>query len=230
MIDTIVVSTQEQKDGLIEVLKKYHCDIPDIKVILAGGIEYLKYPEKPRRPYSLIAVSRLSIRKKVDWIVKSVIKAHSLNSNITLDIYGRGECWPDLEKIVEEHGAKSYIKFMGYCDVTDVYKNYEVFITASIWETLGLSTMEAIGFGASVIGLDVPYGNRLFVKNGENGYLVDYDKDNVDEEKLINTFAEKIIEIFEDEQRLEQFHQASYKNASRFFTQIIEEKWKNLSI
>ena len=61
-------------------------------------------------------------------------------------------------------------------------------------------------------------------------YLVDYDKDNVDEEKLINTFAEKIIEIFEDEQRLEQFHQASYKNASRFFTQIIEEKWKNLSI
>ena len=109
MIDTIVVSTQEQKDGLIEVLKKYHCDIPDIKVILAGGIEYLKYPEKPRRPYSLIAVSRLSIRKKVDWIVKSVIKAHSLNSNITLDIYGRGECWPDLEKIVEEHGAKSYI-------------------------------------------------------------------------------------------------------------------------
>ena len=51
MIDTMVVSTQEQKEKLAEDLKKYQCFVPEIEVIPAGGIEGLKYPEKARKPY-----------------------------------------------------------------------------------------------------------------------------------------------------------------------------------
>ena len=90
--------------------------------------------------------------------------------------------------------------------------------------------MEAIGSGTAVIGLDVPYGNRLFIKPEENGYLIDYDMRNVDEEKLIDILAEKILDIFEDEQRLERFHQKSYEIARGFLTEWIEEKWKKLLI
>mgnify|MGYP002509176014 CR=1 FL=1 len=40
--------------------------------------------------------------------------------------------------------------------------------------------MEAIGSGTAVIGLNVKYGNRLFVHSEENGYLVDFDSSYVD--------------------------------------------------
>ena len=258
MIDTIVVSTQEQKDNLLELLHKYHTDVPSIEVIPAGGIEYLQYPEGARRSCSLVSVSRLSPRKKVDWLIKGVLKAHEINPDITFDIYGDGSCRSALEKIVEEGQAQSYIRFMGYGDVTNVYRNYEVFVTASICETLGLSTMEAIGSGAAVIGLDVAYGNRLFVRPERNGYLIslsavssrpvtndqnekwintaplatdkfiDYDVNDIDEEKLTDVMGEKIVEIFRDDQRLEKFHQISYEIASEFLNSVIEEKWKKL--
>lgn len=230
IIDTMVVSTQEQKEKLAEDLRKYHCFIPNIEVIPAGGIEYLKYPEKVRRPNSLIAVSRLQMRKRPYWIIKSVIKAHKRNSNITLDYYGKGPLEAELQTMIEENQAQSYIKLMGYREVTDLYREYEVFITASIWETLGLSTMEAIGSGTAAIGLDVPYGNRQFVQSDGNGYLVAYDGMNVNEEKLTDMLANKIVQIFEDEQRLERFHQRSYEIAGVFLTQQIEDLWKKMLI
>lgn len=218
LIETMVVSTQEQKEEVIRRLGEYNCIVPDIKVIPAGGIEYLHHPKSGRKPYSLISVSRLDPRKKIDWIIKSVVEAHSVNPNISIDIFGRGVEWymKYIEKIVFDNQAQSYVRFMGHTNVMDVYENYEVFITASTWETLGLSVMEAIGAGTAVIGLDVKYGNRIFIHPGENGYLIDYSYANLDENKIISDMAKRIVEIFSDEERLEQFHIKSYEIAERF--------------
>lgn len=230
-IDAMVVSTQEQKIELIEKLQEYGFSIPEIEVIPAGGIDCLRYPETDRRPYSLISVSRLDKRKKIDWIIRSVIKAHQMNPEISLDIYGRGngEHTQYLQNIVSSNQAQSYIRFMGQVDVAEIYKNYEVFITASLWETLGLSMMEAVASGMAMIGLDVKYGNRLFIQPDVNGALVDFDVSCLnDEEKLITEMAKKIVDIFSDKERLEKFHQCSYKIAKNFFSEMIQKKWMNL--
>ncbi|XCP84454.1 glycosyltransferase [Roseburia hominis] len=228
----MVVSTQEQKDELIEKLQEYECHVPNVEVIPAGGIGHLRYPAGKRKPYSLVSVSRLNPQKKVDWIIRSVVKAHEINPSILLDIYGSGknDYIYFLQNIVCENHAQDYICFKGHMDVTEIYRDYEVFIAASTMETLGLSVMEAIGSGAAVIGLDVKYGNRLFVRPGQNGYLVDYNHVgiDVDENKLIDGMAERIVEIFEDEERLEEFHRVSYEIAKNFSTEIIREKWEKL--
>lgn len=108
------------------------------------------------------------------------------------------------------------------------YKHYEVFVTASTWETLGLSVMEAIGSGAAVIGLDVKYGNRLFIHPEVNGYLIDYNYVDADDNKIVNDMAEKIVEIFSNKERLEVFHKNSCKIAMKFTSKIVAEKWKEL--
>ena len=81
-----------------------------------------------------------------------------------------------------------------------------------------------------MIGLDVKYGNRLFIQPEKNGYLVNFHKDNVDgdDEKLTDIIAGKIIEIFTDEERLDKFHRNSYEIAAGFSSEIIKEKWKVL--
>lgn len=230
MIDTMVVSTEEQKRELTEKLLEYRCEVPKITVIPAGGIKKLKYPVGRRRPYSMLSVSRLAKRKKVEWVLKAVIKAHRVNTSISLDVYGQGDSLSYLQDIVSKNQAEAYIRFMGWTDVTEVYQNYEVYITASLWETLGLSLMEAVASGNAMIGLDVKYGNRLFIRSGENGYLVNFHTDYVDgdDEKLTDEMAKKIIEIFADRERLEKFHQCSYEIAEKFSIEMIEKQWKNL--
>ena len=230
-IDKIVVSTQEQKKELVEKLREYGQRISDIEVIPAGGLSRLRYPRTKRKPYSLLAVSRLDTDKRVDWIIKAVIKAHRENPKISLAIYGNGKpaYIQELQRLVIENDAQLYIRFMGYADVSEVYKNYEVFLSSSLLETLGLSVMEAIGSGMAAIGLDVKYGNRLFIRPGENGYLVDVDPKNVEDgEQQIEDMAEKIVEIFRDKKRLEEFHRRSYEIAGEFLSSEIEEKWRRL--
>lgn len=231
-IDTMVVSTQGQKEDLIKNLEEYKCGIPNVEVIPVAGLERLRYPEKERKRYSLITVSRLYPGKKIDWIIKSVIKAHEKNPNIFIDICGSGgsDYYQYLLDIVSTNNAQSYVRFKGYIDVTEVYKDYEVYISASLRETLGLSLMEAVGSGTAMIGLDVKYGNRLFIRPEKNGYLIDYDREYIegDDSRLIDDMAEKIVEIFADEERLKEFHRASYEIAKGFSTELIAEKWKDL--
>ncbi|MCI9336731.1 MAG: glycosyltransferase [Lachnospiraceae bacterium] len=233
MINAIVVSTEEQKCELVERLQEYGCAVPEIRIIPAGGVDSLKCSEKGRQPYSMLSVSRIHRRKKVEWVIKSVIKAHKKNPNIFVDIYGEGvdkDYYQYLHNIVSQNEAQSYVRFMGWTDVTEIYKNYEVYITASLWETLGLSLMEAVASGTAMIGLDAKYGNRLFIQPENNGYLVEFHTEYVDgdDDKLTDAIAEKIVDIFSDETRLREYHNNSYRIAQTFCTNNLTDKWEAL--
>ena len=110
----------------------------------------------------------------------------------------------------------------------EIYKDYEVFLTASTFETLGLSILEAISSGTAVIGLNVRYGSRLLVRPGENGYLIDFDPGSSEEEKIVDRIAEKMVDIFTDQERLERFHEHSYDISSQFMVQEVGDSWKRL--
>lgn len=231
-IDTMIVSTKEQKTELISKLQEYSRYVPHIRVIPAGGVDCIRRTDQQRKRYSMLTVSRLDQQKRVEWLIKSVIKAHEVHPEISLDIYGTGvsEYQKYLQNIVSENNADAYIHFMGQQNVTEIYKNYEVYISASVIETLGLTLMEAVSSGNAMIGLDVKYGNRLFIKPEKNGYLVDFDLKyiNSNDAELINRMADKIIEIFHDRQRLERYQLHSYEIAEKFRTPVIKKKWEKL--
>lgn len=177
-IDYFVVGTDEHKRSLEAFLKEYDCFVPHIAAIPPGAIPEGKLKSKNNRwQGSIISASRLSPRKGIDILIKSVIKAHEINQTINLDIYGSGndEYTSYLQNIVKDAGADDYIHFKGRCNLEKIYPHYELFASFSLWETFGLSLMEAVGDGLAMVGLDVRYGNRLFIHPDENGYLVDFD-------------------------------------------------------
>lgn len=233
-INTIIVSTEEQKKELIQKMKEHHCHIPTIKNIPANGLEQLFYPSKKRRPYSLVTASRLDQRKKIDWIIRSVIIAHHKHPQLTLDIYGTGSDneFAKLKQLVHEHHAESYIQFKGHCNMYKRYLDYEAYISASLGETLGLTLMEAAGSGNALLGLDVKYGNRIFVQDRINGYTTSFDfskiNDNKYIEKLINAMADNIVKLFDNSSALENFQKESYQIASCFLNEKIEKQWLEL--
>ena len=81
--------TEEQKKELQNTLTQYGWHIPNIAVIPAGGLTKLCVPSDLRKPYSILTVSRLDIRKKIEWIIEAVAIAHRTIPNIFLDIYGK---------------------------------------------------------------------------------------------------------------------------------------------
>lgn len=200
-------------------------------MIPVGAVESLCI-SNGRKPNSIITASRLVNEKRIDLVIRAVIEAHNSNNQITLDIYGKGDkpVEDKLRKIVKENNAESYIRFMGHQSLENVYQNYDLYISMSMFETFGLTLLEAAASGCALIGLDVPYGNATFIKEGYNGCLIDYSynqsKDSVIElEKLV---AERILKILSNKDILNKFSNNSYELANNYLLYKIEEKWKEI--
>ena len=229
-IDTFLVSTQEQRDDLIRCLEEYGCRQTDVVCLPICGIDSLRC-QKNRIPFSLLTVARHDPRKKLDIAIRSVILAHERIPELFLDLYGRGdEEYTDyLKEIVVQNGADSYIHFKGYCDVKEVYKNYEAYLSTSLWETFGLTLLEATASGNAIVGFNVRYGNRLFIKNNENGYLVNLEYERMDEacyvDMLVESLADRIVKLFSDSEKLSKMQEKSYEIASEFWEYKISKQW-----
>lgn len=228
-IDLMIVSTEEQKEDIRTKLLEFSKEIPRIEVVPAGGLADIKRTKEFRKPHSLVTVSRLVPGKKVDWVIESVIEARKGIPELTLDIYGEGKATSALKELVHQYNAEEYIHFMGHCDVSEVYKNYEGYISGSVFETLGLSVMEAIGSGNAVIGLDARYGNRVLIEDGKNGRLIKFSPDDIQNpqrvKEIISDMAKCIVEVFSDEEMLLAYQEHSYQIAERFLNDKIEKKW-----
>lgn len=117
---------------------------------------------------------------------------------------------------------------MGYQSLENVYKNYDLYISMSMFETFGLTLLEAAASGCALIGLDVPYGNATFIKEGYNGYLVDYSYNQSEESEieLVESVSERILKIVNDKEILNEFSKNSYVLANNFLLDKVAYKWE----
>ncbi len=232
-IQTMVVSTEEQNAALGETLRELEFAAPEIKTIPVVWLDRIRRPEAERKRKSVVCVARLNERKKIEWTIHTIIKAHDLDPEITLDIYGMGAAkyTQYLENLIRDHNASEYIMLKGHRDnVAEVYQQYEVFLTTSLWETFGITLLEAVGAGLAMVGLDVRYGNRLFIEDGRNGWIVPYDPSHMHQEcpEETNLLAERVADILSDEEKLRKFSERSYEIAERYLPEQISGKWKEL--
>ena len=225
-VDFFIVATDGQKELLAQQLKDYNGLEPKIFTIPVGSLTELKQAQEPRKGYSLITASRLATEKHIDWLIKAVAKVHQELPEITFDIYGSGGEEEKLRKLIEEEQAQDYIKLKGHADLTDIYRRYDLYLTASTSEGFGLTLMEALGSGLPLIGFDVRYGNQTFIREGENGYLLPLPNQRIEEE-IATAYAEKICLIYK-EQNLERLRQGAYERGAAFLTARVEEAWDHL--
>lgn len=225
-IDFFITATDLQNDILSKQFEQYVGYIPRIRTIPVGSLDQLKKSKKRRNPYAMITASRLANEKHIDWLVRAAIKAKKQVPELTFDIYGEGGEKGNIARIIEENDANDYIKLLGHVNLDDVYVNYELFVSASTSEGFGLTLMEAVGSGLSMIGFDVNYGNPTFIRHKGNGYLIPIDLDEDSNEVIVNCLAKHMVNYFN--KGLKQSHETSYEIAEPFKTTKIVKKWKNL--
>ncbi|GFZ26614.1 accessory Sec system glycosyltransferase GtfA [Lactobacillus corticis] len=222
--DFFVVATAQQKAKLAEQFQQFQHYVPPIYVVPVGNLAKIRYAEN-RRPYSLITASRLASEKHLDWLIQAVVKVHATFPQIRFDIYGEGGERTHLSQLIKDLSAESYISLQGHRDLTEVYQDYELYVSASTSEGFGLSLLEAIGSGLAMVGLDVPYGNPTFIQNGKNGVLVPYRRGE-EADVTIQNLANGIIQALRGD--LQQQHQASYQLAQQFTQAQVAKKWQGL--
>lgn len=221
-IDYWIVSTQSQKNELEKFLTFYGGG--NIIQIPVAGIAQNTYTQNPRYPYSIMAASRFEKRKRIDLLIKSVVEAHKHLPKLELDLYGDGLSHEvtSVKELITQLGAQDYIHLKGYQKLDHIFQQYSLFASVSLWETFGLTYLEAISSGTSLLGLDVPYSSRDFIKHGENGYLIPFEDKS--ERQVIEKLSQAIIQHFTIED-MEQFSKKSYEIATNYQNEQIKKLW-----
>ncbi len=167
---------------------------------------------------NLITVGRLAPWKNIDTIIKSVNLLRQYDTKFKLFIVGSGPLESELKKLVSDLNLSTEVIFTGqknYTELTEYYKNSNIYIQASGYEGLPHVLLEAINYDLTLISTPIGGSNEI-LQDGQNGYVLDLEKGKKpNTENLKNIILETINkkELTEDKK----------KNAKKLLYSVFDE-------
>jgi glycosyltransferase involved in cell wall biosynthesis len=155
----------------------------DRVVVIYPGVDgrwYTPDAGTPRaeRP-TFLYVGRLQRYKGVDILLRALARALAARGDLTLEIAGRGDDRPRLERLARRLGVAGAVRFLGFVSEEDkrrlLRRAWAVALT-SPKEGWGISNVEAAACGTPALASDSP-GLRESVRHGETGFLVPHGDD-----------------------------------------------------
>lgn len=145
--------------------------------VLPNGIDLKKFRpgRKAHRGKIALYVGRLVKEKNLDVMIKSALLVSERVRDIHYVIVGTGPAEKYYKDIVKREGVGHLFTFTGALPSEEVigwYNKADVFVFPSVFETQGISAIEAMACGVPVAGanyLAIPD----IVKEGYNGHLFD---------------------------------------------------------
>jgi 1,2-diacylglycerol 3-alpha-glucosyltransferase len=197
----IICSTDEIKKDVLKIYKKSKVTVIPVSIderTLSSGPKSnirLQY-QIPQDSFLYLYVGRIAEEKNIDFLLESFSEARKGNDKLRLLVVGSGDHLSRIKKIKGVHfaGAKPQSQLGSYFSQSDI------FVSASLVETLGLVFAEALYFGTPVLGMDVP-GVRDVVKNKYNGELAKNGEDFVN---ILKTLPERKGDLASYQKRAKQ--------------------------
>ena len=157
----------------------------------------------------LISVSRLAQEKNWGTLLRAVARVFSRREGVRLVAIGDGVERQAIEKLARELGIADRVDFIGKVPFTEV-PNYlraaDLFCFASVTETQGLVTLEAMAAGLPVVAVNAS-GTGDAVEHGRQGLLTPNDSE---------ALAQAIEQLLDNPAQLAEFSQAARKQAESF--------------
>ncbi len=170
---------------------------------------------------NIICLCRLIDSKRVDLIIKVFSELCEDNPDWDLIVIGDGPCMSNLKKLTVDLGLEKRVHFTG-----QVFPPYELlsfgdlFVSASEYESFGLSIAEALVLGLPAISFDILSGPRDIITNNFNGFLIP-DNDIVE-------FKKKIELLMNNDNLREEFSKNAPKILDKFSQDKIFSRWEKL--
>jgi glycosyltransferase involved in cell wall biosynthesis len=136
-------------------------------------------PVATRSPHPhVVAVGRLAPVKRFDELIRAAVVARARVPALRVDIVGSGPMRAELEALVSNLGAGSWIRFLGqvpHDDLVALYQRAWVVASASLAEGWGLTLTEAAACATPAVATDIR-GHRSSVVDGCTGVLAPLDR------------------------------------------------------
>ena len=159
----------------------------------------------------IISAARLIPRKGIDYLIRAAAMISEHLPNLRLLIIGDGVQRAELGKLILQLklGDKAQILGVVAHDQIPQYLNMaDVFVIPSLYEPLGIVTIEAMACGVPVIGTNVD-GIPDVIEDGENGILVPPGDD--------KRLAEAIMKLLADEETRNRFAREGLETVKQRF-------------
>lgn len=154
-----------------------------------------------KNSYKLLYVSRLETRKGTKEFIEALPKILTNNVKITVDIVGKdhnqapnGTNFYNYFKQIIPKDLQPRVTFHGFASdkkLEEFYKNCDVFILPSRYESFGLVFLEAMSYGKPVIGTKI--GGIPEIVNNKVGLLVDVNNPEEISAAVLKIFASESL-------------------------------------
>lgn len=218
----IIIPSESMRDTLVNEygLKNNFTVIPtgiDLEAYQTASGEKIRRKRHWEKEIVMISVGRLAAEKNWPLLLYAtaiVVKEHP---HFRLVLIGDGPERKSLESLAKELGIRKHVTFTGslrFSEIPSYMKAANLFGFASITETQGLATLEAMAAGLPVVAVDAS-GTRDILKHGQQGYLVENDAE---------ALAAKVKKLLVNPERMQRFAEAAYKKAQSFNIEYLTEK------
>lgn len=157
----------------------------------------------------LISIGRLAPEKNWETLLHAFAKVYPEHPDLRLVLLGDGPARESLEALVAELGIAEHVSFLGsipFGETPAYLKAANAFSFASVTETQGLVTIEAMAAGLPIVAVDAS-GTRDIVEHGKEGFLVDNDAD---------ALAKGLHQLLSDPHQMKLFSKNALKKAKAF--------------
>ncbi|MCL4299333.1 MAG: glycosyltransferase family 4 protein [Anaerolineae bacterium] len=210
----IITPSESMKQILEEsgVVGHYITAIPtgiDVEPFRQADGEVVRHQHEWGNDLILISVGRLAKEKNFETLLIAAAEVMRERNHIRLVLIGDGPERKALEELAGNLGITSRVEFTGrveFADIPSYLRAADVFCFASVTETQGLVTMEAMAAGLPIVAVDGT-GTSDAVTHGQEGLLTENDS---------AALAQAIQRVVDDATLRQQFKAAAAKKVTWF--------------
>lgn len=210
--DTLVVLNEDEK----KYIKS------DNAIVIPNPIEPQNL-QADLKNKSVIAAGRISPVKGFDQLIQAWAIVNQTFPDWQLDIYGQDYLGTQkkLEKLIADLQLQDVVHIKGSIDnIPQKMVEYSIYAMTSKTECFPMVLLEALSVGLPIVSYDCPNGPRNIIKNNVDGFLVEYQN--------IQSFAENLMKLIENETLRIRMGRNAKQNAHRFTTPEVMKLWQSL--
>jgi glycosyltransferase involved in cell wall biosynthesis len=148
--------------------------LPSVEIdVIPNGVELERFTpaETAKKPQilRLLTVGRLSVTKRVEILIDAVEILHREGCEVRFKIVGGGQMLQKLKQIVSGKNLADIIELTGRIDAEEmpqVYRQSDMFISASMQEGMSNAMLEAMASGLPLITTRCEGVDELIADNG----------------------------------------------------------------
>ena len=168
-----------------------------------------------------ICVGRYNEQKGYEYMVEAWSIVNMKHPDWTLHAYGAGELKDDIQNQIDKAGLNGkMILHNPALNIIEKYLESSIYVMSSRYEGFGMVLVEAMECGLPCVSFDCPYGASDIIRDGEDGYVVDY----LNSQQL----AFRICELIENDDQRKSFGKNAKRNIQRYKQDLVMKQWTDL--